>query len=375
MDMNELELSGNFEEDLYLGLKGDRGDRGDRGDKGDKGDRGDPGYVNYDLAGNGLPNVEINGDFQQVEMDTTEIHANSLTSYSVIHLNLAYRGLVVKGVTATFFPCTNVAIINLLGQLVYVTMFINDGTVSIRADFFTTVPSVDAADDGKIAQVVEGKWSAADLKDHAEIKKLRQDIKDIISDMNYDEIEITSITNNIGTVEKGTDVSEMTVTWSLNKDPVSQTLGGEAVDIGLRKATVSMEGRTSVTLVVTDERGLTVSKSTKYNAYNGVYHGALDADAVIDSDAVNSMAKTLQSGLAGTFKFTAVAGQKLTFAAPVSYGEPSKFVIGGLDYTWDKINNEPFEHENESGHKENYNIWQNTEVTTGNRTLSITVVK
>lgn len=207
------------------------------------------------------------------------------------------------------------------------------------------------------------------------VSQMQQDIQKIREDMNYKPIDITGISNNVGTVEKGTAVSEMTVTWSLNKDPVSQSLGGETLDVNVRSKTISMVGRTSVKLEVTDERGKTDSATTGYNAYNGVYHGALDAKSEITSDAINAMARTLKSGLAGTYMFKAAAGQKFTFAAPVSYGEPSKFVIGGLDYLWEKVNDQPFAHKNASEHTENYNIWQNTEITTGDRSLSITVVK
>lgn len=201
----------------------------------------------------------------------------------------------------------------------------------------------------------------------------KQDIEDLRADMNYAPIEITKISNNVGTVEKGTNVTEMTVTWTLSKTPKSQTLDGVALGVDVRSKKVDMTGKTSVTLVVTDERDHTVSKSTGYTAYSGVYYGAIDAGAVINKDAINALAVKHQSGLTGTFKFTAKAGQKLTFAAPVSYGEPSTFVIGGLDYIWTKLT--PFEHENASGFKTNYNVWQNDEVITGDRTLDITVKK
>ena len=168
-------------------------------------------------------------------------------------------------------------------------------------------------------------------------------------------------------------ITSVTFAWTFNKTPKTVTFNGGAMPIDSKGTTlaVNVTSTTSWPLVVTDERDAQAKGSAGIKFLNGVYYGALDAGATINKDAINGMSKSLQSGITGTFKMTATAGQKLTFAAPVSYGEPTKFTSGGLDYTWDKV--ATFEHENQSGHKENYNVWQNSEVTVG--TFSITVVK
>ena len=204
-------------------------------------------------------------------------------------------------------------------------------------------------------------------------------IEQQLADLLYNPITISSFTAKDTTTGKSTfeigspAITSVTFAWTFNKTPKTVTFNGGAMPIDSKGTTlaVNVTSTTSWPLVVTDERDKTVSGSAGIKFLNGVYYGALNAGATINKDAINGMSKSLQSGITGTFKMTATAGQKLTFAAPVSYGEPTKFTSGGLDYTWDKI--ATFEHENQSGHKENYNVWQNSEVTVG--TFSITVVK
>ena len=156
-----------------------------------------------------------------------------------------------------------------------------------------------------------------------EVLKIQKDILDLRDDMNYKPIDITGISNNIGTVEKGVVISEMKVTWSLNKTPKTQTLGGEVVDTSVRSKTVDMTGRTSITLSVTDERDAKDSASTGYNSYNGVYYGILADGAIIDSAAILSLNKKIQSGRGVTFTADCTSGARIVYAIPATgYGTP-----------------------------------------------------
>lgn len=153
--------------------------------------------------------------------------------------------------------------------------------------------------------------------------KIQQDIAKIIDDMNYKPIDITAISDNVGTVEKGVTVATLDVSWTLNKEPVSQTLGGETIPNDVRSTTVDMTGRTSVTLVVTDERGHTDSASAGYNAYNGVYYGVLEDGVTIDRDAILSLGKKVQDSRGVTFTADCTGGKRIAYAIPASgYGTP-----------------------------------------------------
>lgn len=222
-----------------------------------------------------------------------------------------------------------------------------------------------AGPQGRTPQRGEDYWTEADKAEivndvltSEEVSKIQQDIVKLREDMNYVAIDITSISNNIGTVEKGVAVPEMTVTWALNKDPVSQTLDGESLGVDVREKTVSMDGRTSVTLTVTDERGATDSASTGYNSYNGVYYGVLaDSDSFVDSAAILSLDKKIQGGRGVTFTAYLSDGARIAYAIPVGYGTPVfKDAVNG--YGVDMVlaaNNLPFT--NIHGYTTGYNVW------------------
>ena len=181
----------------------------------------------------------------------------------------------------------------------------------------------------------------------------------IRADMNYDPIAITGIQHNAGTVEMGSTVDSVTVSWSLNKPPAAQTVNGKSVDVSGRSATLTGLGLTATTdfiVAVEDERGATDSDTTRVYFYNGIYYGSLPDGTVLDSAAVLSLTRKLQSGKATTF--TAPAGRP-TYALPTRYGKPA-FSIGGFDYEWVKAATIDFT--NASGYTESYDIWQHTQL-------------
>ena len=197
--------------------------------------------------------------------------------------------------------------------------------------------------------------------------KMQQDI----ADLQYVPIDITQITDNIVTMELGSVVQEVTVSWALNKPPVSQTLEGEAVGADLRSKTITgleLRENKSFTLVVTDERDATDSASTAVTFLNGIYYGALTAGAVPDSGAVLEMTRKLQSGKGVTFTYNPTAGKRPSYACPARYGTP-KFTIGGFEYSWTKLGTIDFT--NASGYTESYDVWQHPQDV--GTSLSITV--
>lgn len=219
-------------------------------------------------------------------------------------------------------------------------------------------------------------WTEADKQDMtaAVLGLVNEDLDEIrseIADMKYVPIDITKISNNVGTVEKGVTVNEMTVSWTLNKAPVSQTLAGEAVDASVRSKTVNMEGKTSVSLSVTDERGSKDSASTGYNSYNGVYYGVMADGTTIDSDAILALTKKIQSGRGVTFTVNFGTGARIAFAIPTDYGSPifKDAATGfGVDMTLVKEN---FSFTNAHGYTTNYNVWLSTNILKNSLTVVV----
>ena len=192
-----------------------------------------------------------------------------------------------------------------------------------------------------------------------------------IADLKYVPIDVTKISNNVNTKELGSEVAEVTVSWALNKNPASQTLDGEAVDVAVRSKAVPgpfTAGKT-FTLAVVDERDATASATTSISFLNGVYSGVLEDGAAIDSAAIRALTRKLQSTKALTFTVDAGATQRIVYALPTRYGTPN-FNVGGFDGGFAKAATIDFT--NASGYTEQYDVWLSENTGLGNTTVKVT---
>lgn len=207
-----------------------------------------------------------------------------------------------------------------------------------------------------------------------EARVLGQEALDAVSalraDIEYVPIDITSIRHGAGTVEIGKVLDSVEVSWSLNKEPASQTLNGTDIDLDSRKVTVTgpFSGTTKFTLSVTDERDTKDTASTTVSFFNGVYYGALAVDAQIDSAAILGLTRKLQGGREITFTVNA-EGKRPVYAIPTSYKTPT-FTIGGFTYEWTKVASVEFT--NSSGHEELYDVWMHGQNVSGSITVVVT---
>lgn len=197
----------------------------------------------------------------------------------------------------------------------------------------------------------------------------KTEVENLRADMEYLPIEITGISNDIGIVEMGVDVPEMAVSWSLNKTPASQTLDGEELGVDVRSMTVSMEGKTSVTLFVTDERDITDSASTGYKSYNGIYYGASAEPETLDSAFILGLTKELSGSRGRTITVNAAEGQRIWYALPVRLGDCS-FAVGGFSGGFDLVST--FKFTNASGYTEAYNVYASAKTGLGETKVVIT---
>lgn len=207
------------------------------------------------------------------------------------------------------------------------------------------------------------------LLDTGEFSKLRQDVDDIIADMNYKAIDITGFSNNVGTQEMGKIITSVTLTWSINKNPSSQTLDGLALATDARSVTepdMKITENRTFTLKVTDERGATDTASTSISFLNGVYYGSMVAGSAINNAAILALTKKLQSGRSVSFR---VSSNRPVYACPTRYGTPM-FTIGGFEYEWDNV--ATFDFTNASGYVESYSVWMHTQNVSGSVTINVT---
>ncbi len=207
-------------------------------------------------------------------------------------------------------------------------------------------------------------------KTDQETAEVLEDVLADIADLKYFPIEVSGVTNNVGTQELGRSFDSVTVSWNVNKEPVSQTVAGEAVEASARSAVVSgpFTSDKTFTVTATDERGHTAKDGTSIKFLNGVYYGVLPDGVAIDSAAILTMNRKLQSGKAYTFTATAKEGERFAYALPARYGTP-KFNVGGFDYEWEKA--ATIEFTNASGYTETYIVWRAYQVVVGTRKIVV----
>lgn len=219
----------------------------------------------------------------------------------------------------------------------------------------------------KTLTIEDQTYEVVDAKTREIVSQLVNDVEDL----KYIPIVITKLTNNVGTVEMGSVVNEVTVSWTLNKEPEGQTLDGETVETTERSKALSglsISANKTFALAVTDERGATDSESTTISFLNGVYYGAIESDAVVDSSAVLAMTRKLQSSKAITFTVDAGATQKIVYALPARYGAPN-FNVGGFDGGFSLA--KTFDFTNTSGYTESYDVWMSDNAGLGNTTVKV----
>ena len=190
--------------------------------------------------------------------------------------------------------------------------------------------------------------------------------------MSYVPIDITAIENNVGTVEMGCTLDTVTISWVVNKEPVSQTVNGEAVDVSARskEITGTFTENTKFTVAVVDEKEATDSASTSITFLNGVYYGVLDTDTDISdpSTVILSLTRKLQSSKAISFTVTAGDSESIVYALPTRYGTPS-FTVGGFEGGFSNVVTVDFT--NASGYTESYDIWVSDNVGLGRTTVKV----
>ena len=202
-----------------------------------------------------------------------------------------------------------------------------------------------------------------------------------MAELLYVPIAINTFSHNQGTMERGQVITDVILSWSINKTPTTLKLDDKDLDPTSTKHSISglnitWDNNKTWKLTVTDEKNNPISKQTSaFVFYRGVYYGALDKnplvddDFVIDSSTILSLKKELRSNRTTTFPVNTNGTQWPVFAIPTAYGEPKSFNIGGLDYAWDKVCT--FDFTNEHNYTESYDVWMHTRSLNGNLTIKV----
>ena len=219
-------------------------------------------------------------------------------------------------------------------------------------------------------------------QDEEQNQKLQQlesnygELKSAVDDLLYVPIQVTSFASSPSTVEKGVEVTEATLSWELNKDPKTLTIGETELPLQ-KKGSQKFDGleitaNHKFTISATDERNKTVTKDAAINFYNGVYYGVSAIPEAYNSEFIiaigNSGKKTLRSSKLTSFSVTAEDGQYIYYCLPVSMGTCS-FKVGGFDGGFDLV--ATLDYTNEPGHEESYRIYRSTNAGLGATTVEV----
>lgn len=177
----------------------------------------------------------------------------------------------------------------------------------------------------------------------------------------YKAIAINSFSHNAGTKEMGSAVTSVTLSWSTNKTPTKLTLDGEAIEVALTSKALtglSITANKTFTLVATDEKGATASKTTSISFLNGLYYGvgSVDASGITDS-FIQGLTKSLTSSKAKTFTVAPATGEYIYYAIPTRFGTPT-FYVGGFEGGFEKLTT--VQYTNASGYAESYDVYRST---------------
>ena len=232
-----------------------------------------------------------------------------------------------------------------------------------------------------IREILKGMGGGPN-QDEEQNQKLQQlednygELKSVVDELLYVPISIDEFKSSVTSAEKGSTVTETTLSWVLNKDPEAVSIDGvdveplESADYTLRDLAITANKK--FTLSATDGKK-TVTKDASINFYNGVYYGAATAPASYDSAFIialgNSGKKVLRGSKLTSFTVTAGEGEYIYYCLPVSMGKCTFKVVGSLPGGFELVST--LAYTNEYGHPEQYYIYRSTNAGLGETPLEV----
>lgn len=194
--------------------------------------------------------------------------------------------------------------------------------------------------------------------------------------MSHVPMDITSFTNSIGTVEKGTVVSSITFTWARNKVPASLAInqGIGAItppDLLTVTKTVNITQSIAFTLTASDGTsydGNTDTAQTTVNVLSKMRWGAVSGTSLNSAGILALVSSDFATGRGRTVTINAGSGLRPAIVYPAAWGDAA-FTIGGLsnnDFTKSVVS-----FTNSLGFTENVNVYIMNNVQFGNLTIVI----
>lgn len=194
----------------------------------------------------------------------------------------------------------------------------------------------------------------------------------ILDKLYYVKPSITSFNMSPSTTqyEKGQTVSNLSFTWSYNKNITSQSLSNCNITLSDRRATCNtpITSNKSFTLTCSDGEN-TASASKSITFFDKIYWGS-KAKSSMDSEFILSLSDSkFATAKAGTYSMTIPTGEYGYIAIPSSFGELSSVWIGGFEAT--VLNRGEIDFTNASGYTSKYKIYRTGRGGLGSITMQI----
>lgn len=174
-----------------------------------------------------------------------------------------------------------------------------------------------------------------------------------------------SISNNVGTVERGVTVTSVGLNWTINKTEISQSLnqGIGSLGVGSRSfvhTPVLLTSDTTYTLTCND--GTQSANASTTVAFRQRRWWGTDFNATASSGLILSLANNeFSTSRAKSFTIDG-DGEYIYYAYPSSFGLATFTVNGLLNTAWTLT---VVSHTNASGFTENYNVYRTNTVQNG----------
>ena len=203
------------------------------------------------------------------------------------------------------------------------------------------------------------------------IASLVNDLNEKIEDLSYKKINIDSFTCSPSTAENGQTINTINLSWKTNTAPVSLMLNGSALPATQTSAKITdiITKNTTYTLIATDKKNNSHTRSAGISFLNGVYYGTYTKETDFTNLAAvmkTKFTKNLRSNKNMSFTVKAGANQYIYFACPSSFGTPT-FYVGGFEGGFDKIGS--FVFKNSYNYTTQYDIYVSTNDNLGSTTV------
>ena len=188
-----------------------------------------------------------------------------------------------------------------------------------------------------------------------------------IDEIMYKPIQISSFNISKSQAEFGETVSEVTLTWSTSKSPISIELNGVSLNNDVKTASFNnITDNRTFTLKVSDGKTI-VSRNASITFMNAKYYGVYTGTTAT-ANIISGFTKVLTTSKNGSWTVNAGSREYIYFAIPSRFGEPS-FYVGGFLGGFTKIDTINFT--NKFNYTEEYCIYRSENHSLGLTTVDI----